>query len=78
MFAVLKELRPQLSADAIVLGPTPKPIARVKNKYYYQIVIKYKHERNLHTAVTKILQESQSDYRQGIQLSIDAEPQSFM
>lgn len=78
MFAVLKELRPQLSADAIVLGPTPKPIARVKNKYYYQIVIKYKHEPNLHTAVTKILQESQSDYHQGIQLSIDAEPQSFM
>ncbi|MDV7719065.1 primosomal protein N' [Pediococcus ethanolidurans] len=78
MYAVLNELQPKLSSQAIILGPTPKPIARVKNKYYYQIVIKYKNEPNLHAAVTKILQESQSDYRQGIQLSIDAEPQSFM
>ncbi|WP_412988149.1 primosomal protein N' [Pediococcus siamensis] len=78
MFAVLDELRPQLSQNAIILGPTPKPIARVKNKYYYQIVIKYKNEPGLHGAVTKILQESQKNYQKGIQLAIDAEPQSFM
>ncbi|KJU73666.1 primosomal protein DnaI [Pediococcus damnosus LMG 28219] len=78
MYTVLDELKPALSSNAIVLGPTPKPIARVKNKYYYQIVIKYKKEPRLHEAVTKILQESQADYRLGIQLSIDPEPQSFM
>ncbi|GEL14326.1 primosomal protein N' [Pediococcus cellicola] len=78
MYEVLNELRPYLSGTAIVLGPTPKPIARIKDKYYYQIVIKYKNEPKLHAAVTKILQESQSDYRKGVQLAIDAQPQSFM
>ena len=38
-----------------MLGPTPGPIARLKNRYIYQIVLKYKHEPALAATLQHIL-----------------------
>ncbi len=35
---------PGLSETSKILGPTPKPIARTRNLYHYQILIKYRLE----------------------------------
>jgi len=78
MYQLLQWLRPRLSASTVLLGPTPKPIARVNRRYYYQIVIKYKQEPNLAETLTTLLHETQAQQRQGLQIGIDVEPLHFM
>ncbi|WP_137626601.1 primosomal protein N' [Lactiplantibacillus pingfangensis] len=78
MYQLLQWLKPRLTPSTIILGPTPKPIARVNRRYYYQIVLKYKQEPNLEETLTTLLQETQAQQRQGLQLGIDVEPLHFM
>ena len=78
IFSLAKELRAQLSDQVIMLGPTPGPIARLKNRYIYQIDLKYKHEPALAKTLQHILEETQQSSRQGFQVTIDPEPLSFV
>lgn len=59
MFDILTYLKSHLSAQAIILGPTPKAVTRINNRYYYQIIIKYRKEPNLKPALDEILMQSQ-------------------
>ncbi|GEP19532.1 primosomal protein N' [Pediococcus argentinicus] len=77
-YEVLNDLQPNLSKNAIVLGPSPKAIARIKQRYFYQIVVKYKRETNLKKVLQNIRSESQDDYRKGYNINIDVEPQNFV
>ncbi|WP_153905738.1 hypothetical protein, partial [Acinetobacter baumannii] len=61
-----------------ILGPTPRAIARMKRRYYYQIVIKYKKDPYLHQLLFDILQDTQSRGFKDVQVSIDPDPQYFM
>lgn len=78
MYQLLEWLRPRLTPSTLILGPTPKPIARVNRRYYYQMVLKYKREPNLASTLSTLLQETQVQQRQGLQISIDVEPLHFM
>lgn len=78
LFEIAKALEPVLSKQGILLGPTPSSILRIKNRYYYQLLIKHKGEPELKRALQKILNETQSDQRQGLLISIDNEPQNFI
>ncbi len=78
MYDIRQGLGNQLASDTIILGPTPRAIARLKDRYYYQIVIKYRHDNKLHELLTQIMQESQNKYQRGAELSIDPEPQYFL
>ncbi|MFC6181993.1 primosomal protein N' [Lactiplantibacillus daowaiensis] len=78
MYQLLQWLKPRLSSQTVILGPTPKPIARVNRRYYYQIVIKYKQEPQLTATLSTLLQETQAQQRQGLQIAIDVEPLHFM
>lgn len=71
-------LNKNLSAETIILGPTPRPIARMKNRYYYQIIIKYKKDHSIDQALNKILNESQKEIRKGLRIAIDPDPLNFM
>ncbi|MFC4772492.1 primosomal protein N' [Enterococcus hermanniensis] len=77
-FQLAEQIRSQLSAQSILLGPTPGAILRVKNRYYYQLIIKYKHEPHLPKTLEDILQVSQKDQRQGLLIAIDNEPMYFI
>ncbi|MGY5339387.1 primosomal protein N' [Levilactobacillus spicheri] len=77
MYQIVAVLKQGLSPNAIVLGPTPKAIARVKRKYYYQVVIKYKHEPQLQAVLEQIRQGAQQAQR-GLTITIDPEPMNFM
>jgi primosomal protein N' (replication factor Y) len=77
-YEILNIIQPQLSAKAIVLGPTAKSVSRIKQKYYYQILIKYQKEPRLHDALLEVLNKSQEKFRQGTRISIDSEPQNFL
>ena len=78
MTQIHQELVKNLMPSTIILGPTPRAIARMKRRYYYQIVIKYKQDQRLHPLLQKILQETQSKGRSDVQISIDPDPQYFM
>ncbi|TGD21704.1 primosomal protein N' [Companilactobacillus suantsaicola] len=70
-----RQLQSSLSKDAILLGPSPTMISRKQNKYYYQIIVKYKHEPKLHQKLLEILNETQADAKKGFTIAIDNEPQ---
>lgn len=78
MYQIVGQLQKGLSDNAIILGPTPKAIARVKRKYYYQVVIKYKKEPQLKAVLEKIRQAAQIPARHGLTITIDPEPMNFM
>lgn len=78
MYEIVNFLAPQLQQDTIVLGPTPKSIARVNNRFYYQVLIKYKSEPTLIPLLHQILNESQKEMAKGLNIAIDKEPQQFM
>ncbi len=47
-YQIAEQLKNGLSPESRILGPTPSGIARIKNRYYYQIILKYKQEVHLH------------------------------
>lgn len=77
-FQLAEQLKKQLSPQSILLGPTPGAILRIKNRYYYQLIIKYKNEPKLQATLEEILQVSQKDQRQGLLIAIDNEPMYFI
>ncbi|AYF92609.1 primosomal protein N' [Apilactobacillus bombintestini] len=78
MFEIAKILKAKLSQQAIMLGPSPSSILKLKNKYYYQIIIKYKHEPNMDECLEYILNHYQKDAQKGLYVNIDPDPLNFM
>lgn len=78
MFQIATKLRQGLSDQAILLGPTPNAIMRVNNRYFYQVIVKYKNEPQLQPLLKDILTETQKATARGLKLSIDAEPMNFI
>lgn len=70
-------IRKYMGQETIVLGPSKSSIAKMNNRYYFQILIKYKQEPKLHAVLKKILDESQKENAKGLYISIDTEPVHF-
>ena len=65
--------------NAFVLGPVASPIPRIKNRYRYQCLIKYKREPKLTETLKTILDHYQNDaHKTGLQVSIDINPFMLM
>ncbi|PGZ94830.1 primosomal protein N' [Bacillus sp. AFS029533] len=72
-------LREYLSEGSIVLGPVASPIAKIKDHFRYQCVIKYKSEPALYDVLNRIQQYYQDETDKGkLQLTIDFQPTMFM
>lgn len=71
-------LKPALSSQAIVLGPTPKSIARTHNRYHFQVLIKYKKEEQLKEKCHELLMNTQKEQAKGLYISIDYQPIDFV
>ncbi|WP_186577520.1 primosomal protein N' [Aquibacillus kalidii] len=72
-------LNKHLSEQARILGPTPSPLTRIKDRYRFQCMIKYKNEPNQRDVIRKIL----SFYEKEIQkkellIQVDLEPYQLM
>lgn len=72
-------LKQQISPNTIVLGPVASAIPRIKDRYRFQCMLKYKDEPKLGTILTAFLQLYQSvmDKHQ-LQIQIDRNPQMLM
>ncbi|KRL00711.1 DNA replication factor Y [Liquorilactobacillus capillatus DSM 19910] len=78
MYQIYAEIRKYLSNQAVILGPTPQAVARINNRYFYQLIVKYKKEKQLFVYLDKILYESQKDERKGLKIMINREPLNFV
>ncbi len=67
-------VRSRLSEQAVVLGPAASPIPRIKNRYRYHCLIKYKREPELTKTLKTILDQYQADPKSGLLVSIDVNP----
>ena len=77
-FKIKRYLTKQLHAETIILGPTPSAISRVKNQYYYQILVKYKKEPNLNKLLHHVQDSAQEAKKYGLSIFIDNEPERIM
>lgn len=78
MFAIAQQLQQTLSSECRILGPIPSGVARVKNRYYYQLILKYKREPQLQALLQQILNDSQVEQRKNLFVAIDYEPLNFI
>ncbi|GHU41512.1 primosomal protein N' [Bacilli bacterium] len=77
-YEIMSLLKANLSEQARILGPIPKPIARTHNLYHYQLLIKYRFEDNLAQALNQVLDLTQVSDNKNLRIVIDNEPQNFM
>ncbi|WAA13655.1 primosomal protein N' [Fervidibacillus halotolerans] len=72
-------LRSKLSKEVLILGPSASPIGKIKNKYRYQCLIKYKKEPDLIDILQKVQEMFQQDQRsKNVSISIDLNPYTLM
>lgn len=72
-------LNKHLSGETKILGPTPSPIERIKNRYRFQCMIKYKHEPNQRDVLARILQYYEDMMRkEDLMIQIDLQPYQLM
>ncbi|MDQ0299080.1 primosomal protein N' (replication factor Y) [Salibacterium salarium] len=72
-------LKQTLSPETKILGPTVSPIARIKDRYRYQCMIKYKNEPELINKLNEIHFHYQKEMANNhLSISIDMNPQMFM
>lgn len=77
-YEVASLLRQNLTPQAKILGPTPRPIARTHNLYHYQILVKYRFEDRLEMALNQVLELTQLKENKDLRILIDSEPQNFI
>ncbi|MDM5198816.1 primosomal protein N' [Fictibacillus enclensis] len=72
-------LSQRVSRGTIILGPVVSPIARIKDRYRYQVMIKYKNEPGLSEMISELLQHFQPEMdANGLQISVDMNAQNIM
>ncbi len=72
-------LQQKVSPGTIILGPVVSPIARIKDRYRYQVMIKYKNEPRLSDLISELLQHFQHEMDgNGLQISVDMNAQNIM
>ena len=77
-FKIKRKLASSLHSNTIILGPTPSAISRLKNQYYYQILVKYKKEDNLNDLLHQIQNSAQEIKKYGLNVYIDNEPERIV
>lgn len=75
---VAEFIKPYLSDQAILLGPTPRFVARTHNKYHFQLIIKYKNEDRLNESLHELLHTTQKEQAKGLLIKIDPQPSQFL
>ena len=78
MHKIADFIKKYLSDDAIILGPTPKSVARTHNKYHFQFIVKYKNEARLNEGLHELLMRTQKQQAKGLLIRIDPQPSQFL
>ncbi|PIE96456.1 primosomal protein N' [Bacillus fungorum] len=71
-------LRSHCTEQTMVLGPVASAIPRIKDRYRYQCMIKYKREPNLKNVLKMVNEHYQAEMQKELQISIDFNPTMLM
>lgn len=72
-------LREHLSDHTMILGPTPSPLTRIKDRYRYQCMIKYRDEPSLLKIMNRLFQIHEDAIQNNdLQITIDFQPYQLM
>lgn len=76
---VVQLLSKSMQNDTVILGPTPSPIPRIKDRYRYQCMIKYRNEPQLRFYINKVLDQFSDDIRKdNLLITVDMQPYHLM
>lgn len=76
---IVQLLLSHIKDQTVVLGPTPSPIARMKDRYRYQCMIKYKNEPELRRLLKKVIRQFDNEVRKNdLQITVDMQPYQLM
>lgn len=76
---MVKMLLEKVRPETTVLGPTPSPVLRVKDRYRYQCMIKYKNEPQIRQYIEDILVSFKDVLKKdGLQIVVDMQPYQLM
>lgn len=76
---IVQFLKMNCTPNTRILGPAASPIAKIKDRYRYQCVIKYKRENELASLLRKIQDHYQKEMEQKqLMISIDMNPYMMM
>ncbi|MGX4645181.1 primosomal protein N' [Holzapfeliella sp. JNUCC 80] len=76
-FKIKSLLKKELSQQALILGPTPQAVTRLKDHYYYQILIKYKVEPKLYSVLNTIRMQGFDSKKDQVNIYLDVDPYQF-
>ncbi|MFD2044050.1 primosomal protein N' [Ornithinibacillus salinisoli] len=69
----------RIQQETVVLGPTPSPITRMKDRYRYQCMIKYKNEPQIRAYIREITEQFRDDVRKNnLLITVDMQPYHLM
>lgn len=72
-------LMKSVGGSTVVLGPTPSPIPRIKDRYRYQCMIKYRNEPHLRKYMNKIKKVFADEVRKkDLLITVDMQPYHMM
>lgn len=71
-------LKKQLSGSSQIYGPVVPAVSKIKDRYRYQCMVKYKREPALLPVLHQIMQHFQESGKNGLQVSIDLNPVALM
>lgn len=76
---IVQLLLNHVNDKTVVLGPTPSPVTRMKDRYRYQCMVKYKQEPQLRNLIRKIVQQFDDDVRKDdLLITVDMQPYQLM
>ena len=76
---VARFLRSTVSSTEIeILGPAPSPLARIKNRYRWQLLLKSRDFLKLHAVCDQLLAEKKRLVSTGVRMGLDIDPENMM
>jgi len=64
--------------DIEVLGPAPSPLAKIKNRFRWQLLLKSSQFMQLHLLCDELLGEKSRLCRTGVRMGLDVDPENMM
>ncbi|WP_042223816.1 primosomal protein N' [Oceanobacillus manasiensis] len=76
---IVQHLLRNVMHNTVVLGPSPSPIPRIKDRYRYQCMIKYKNEPQLRDVISDIMDHFKDETQKGdLLITVDMQPHHLM
>ncbi|QIL50640.1 primosomal protein N' [Weissella coleopterorum] len=73
-YQIVDWLKDKVGSDTMIFGPAPGAIRRVKNRYIYQILLRYQFDTGLEEILNTLVTDAQKMIDKNIQISINRDP----